>query len=62
MGERGDVRSTITDLIAAMPKVELHVHLEGCLTPELALHFARKNNISYPLCLARTRPRWNEIF
>jgi adenosine deaminase len=48
MGERGDVGKTITSLIAAMPKVELHVHLEGCLTPEMALHFARKNRASYP--------------
>ena len=42
MGERGDMGTTAS-LIAAMPKVELHVHLEGCVTPEMALHFARKN-------------------
>jgi len=46
MGERGDMGTTAS-LIAAMPKVELHVHLEGCVTPEMALHFARKNRWSY---------------
>jgi adenosine deaminase len=44
----GDAGTTVTDLIAALPKVELHVHLEGCLEPEMALHFARRNRIPYP--------------
>jgi adenine deaminase len=47
MDETGDV-GTIASLIAAMPKVELHVHLEGCVTPEIALHLACKNRWPYP--------------
>lgn len=33
-------------LIAAMPKVELHVHLEGTLEPEMLLALAKKNNVA----------------
>lgn len=38
----------ISELIAALPKVELHVHLEGCMEPAAAFHLARKNGIPYP--------------
>jgi aminodeoxyfutalosine deaminase len=31
-----------------MPKVELHVHLEGAIRPETVLEMARKNSISLP--------------
>lgn len=48
MSDRGDVGTKTAGLIVAMPKVELHVHLEGCLDPALALDFARKNRVSYP--------------
>jgi adenosine deaminase len=36
------------DLITAMPKVELHVHLEGAIRPETLLKLAHKHNIPLP--------------
>jgi adenosine deaminase len=35
-------------LLAAMPKTELHVHVEGALEPELAFKIARRNGLSLP--------------
>jgi adenosine deaminase len=35
-------------LVAAMPKVELHVHIEGTLEPELMLALAQKNGATLP--------------
>ncbi|KAK2804883.1 hypothetical protein FQN50_006388 [Emmonsiellopsis sp. PD_5] len=37
-----------TDFITALPKLELHVHIEGTLTPSLRWKLAHKNNIPLP--------------
>ncbi|OQV06351.1 hypothetical protein CLAIMM_10928 [Cladophialophora immunda] len=42
--------------IAQMPKAELHVHLEGCLTPDLARGLAARNNLPAPASLAHLEP------
>tara|TARA_R110002095_G_scaffold97595_6_gene85654 strand:+ start:4682 stop:5668 length:987 start_codon:yes stop_codon:yes gene_type:complete len=36
------------EFIARLPKVELHLHIEGTLEPELAFQLAEKNRISIP--------------
>ena len=38
----------LANFIKAMPKVELHVHLEGAMQPETLLQLARKNKVTLP--------------
>jgi adenine deaminase len=42
----------IETFIQNMPKGELHVHLEGCLTPELVRTFAERNKLDVPSALS----------
>ncbi len=37
-----------TDFIKALPKAELHLHIEGSLEPELMMQLAARNNIELP--------------
>src|SRR5262245_3007071 len=39
------MREILTDFIAGLPKAELHLHIEGTLTPALKRHFADRNKI-----------------
>ncbi|WP_117232441.1 adenosine deaminase [Vibrio maerlii] len=38
----------MTAFIQGLPKVELHLHIEGSLEPELAFELAKRNNIDIP--------------
>jgi adenosine deaminase len=40
--------NSITDFIAALPKCELHVHLEGTLEAELKWQLAQRNDVRLP--------------
>lgn len=43
-----NVPPAISAFVATLPKVELHVHIEGTLTPELRWRLAQKNEIALP--------------
>ncbi|RHZ71272.1 adenine deaminase [Aspergillus turcosus] len=41
-------QSPLHDFLHGLPKCEHHVHLEGCVTPELIFQLAEKNNVQLP--------------
>jgi len=43
-----DTTSAVERLISSAPKVELHIHLEGSLEPEMLLRLAERNSVDMP--------------
>ena len=41
-------RNRLPALLAAMPKAELHIHIEGSLEPELIFQMAQRNGVAIP--------------
>lgn len=40
--------ASLSDLIARLPKAELHIHIEGTLEADMMMAFAARNNVSMP--------------
>jgi adenosine deaminase len=47
----------LRDLVAGLPKAELHLHLEGTLEPELAFELAARNGVALPFADVATLRR-----
>ncbi|MCI1218959.1 MAG: adenosine deaminase [Bifidobacterium sp.] len=43
-----NISAATRQALLAMPKAELHLHIEGTLEPELALELARRNDVQLP--------------
>lgn len=49
---------TLESFVAAMPKVELHVHLEGSIRPETLLTLARRHQVPLPASSTEELREW----
>src|SRR2546422_10950772 len=50
--------TTIERYIAAVPKAELHVHLEGSIQPATLLTLAQRNGVQLPVQTVEEMQRW----
>ena len=49
---------SLESYIRALPKVELHVHLEGSIRPETLLKLAERNHVALPASDVAGLQRW----
>ena len=52
---------TLAKFIRRMPKVELHVHLEGSIRPETLLTLAERNNVKLPATSLEEMQEWYQF-
>ena len=53
-----DERAKIERFVAAVPKAELHVHLEGSIQPATLLALAQRNGVQLPVQTVAEMQRW----
>lgn len=53
-----EIATGIERYLQAVPKVELHVHLEGAIQPETFLLLAQRNNVSLPVKTVEEARKW----
>src|SRR5438445_1504207 len=52
------MESKIERFVTAVPKVELHVHLEGSIQPATLLTLAQRNGVQLPVQTVEEMQRW----